>query len=105
MPARLRKKRPILDVRVMGKQYALVRWEVTVDGEVALPLSAVRVCIDLVDQSAAVEVVVERRPPGSRLKQAPERWRTRRTPRPTFGGYRPLKAAYRKSPQIPRKTQ
>lgn len=105
MPARLRKKRPILDVRVMGKQYALVRWEVTVDGEAILPLSAVRVCIDLVDPAADIEVVVERRPAGARPKQAPERWRTRRTPRPTMGGYRPPKAAYRKSRRIPPRTQ
>lgn len=104
VPARLKKKRPLVNVRVMGKQYALIRWGVTCDGEAILPLRVVRVCIDLADPSADVEVIVEQRPPRSRAKKAPDRWETSLRARPTLGGYQPPKAAFRRK-RIPSKTQ
>lgn len=92
-PAR---QRPVVTVRAMGKQYALIRWEVMCDGQTELPSSSVQVCIDLVDRKADVEVIVERRAANARPRQTPKCWRTRRTPRPTTRGYRPPKAAIAK---------
>ncbi|KAF0098717.1 MAG: hypothetical protein FD144_4236 [Rhodospirillaceae bacterium] len=92
-PAR---QRPVVTVRAMGKQYALIRWEVMCDGQTELPSSSVQVCIDLVDRRADVEVIVERRAANARPRQAPKCWRTLRTPRPTTRGYRPPKAAIAK---------
>lgn len=92
-PAR---QRPVVTVRAIGKQYALIRWEVMCDGQTELPASSVQVCIDLVDRKADVEVVVERRAANARPRQAPKCWRTLRSPRPTTRGYRPPKAAIAK---------
>lgn len=93
VPTRLRRKRPFLEVRALGQRYALARWAVTCDGEAVLPKSAAVVWVELTQLDATIEVIVERRPSGSRKKYGPTRWIDRRSQRPVKGRWRRPAAA------------
>lgn len=93
VPARLTKKRAILEAIPVNDRYRLDGWGVTSDGETVLPKRTAEVRLELRDLTAEVEVIVEERPAGSRKKYAPKRWIQRRLERPRPDKWRRPRAA------------
>jgi len=92
VPARLSKKRPIMEAVAVNERYRLESWGVTSGGETVLPKKTLEVRLELLDLTAEVEVVVEERPAGSRKKYAPKRWIRRGLQRPGEKWRRPKAA-------------